>query len=208
MKPERQLPYLFFSFLFFIICLHHGIINAAAATPQQFREAPEFYNSPECPSIENTHNLICSDEAVHAAMTLDSAYIRGSMAAILSILQHSSCPQNIIFHFVASASMTRPHTLPPFASFPYLKFEVYRFDDSSVSGLISTSIRSALDCPLNYARSYLANILPLCVRKVVYLDSDLVLVDDIAKLAATPLIDQHGLGDNFRGLCQDLHPGQ
>ncbi|KAM1236269.1 hypothetical protein FF1_037373 [Malus domestica] len=56
-----------------------------------------------------------------------------------------------------------------------------------LSGLISTSIRSALDCPLNYARSYLTELLPLCVRRVVYLDSDLILVDDIAKLSATPL---------------------
>lgn len=191
MKPQRQLPLPFIFISFFIITTTTAAVrisNAAAAPPQQFREAPEFYNSAECASIENTHNLICSDEAVHAAMTLDSAYIRGSMAAILSILQHSSCPQNIIFHFVASASadesLLRATIL---ASFPYLKFEVYRFDDSFVSGLISTSIRSALDCPLNYARSYLPNILPLCVRKVVYLDSDLVLVDDIAKLSETPL---------------------
>ncbi|KAL3372040.1 hypothetical protein AABB24_008536, partial [Solanum stoloniferum] len=188
MKPQRQLPLLFIFISFFITTATASIRNAAAAPPQQFREAPEFYNSAECPSIENTHELICSDVAVHAAMTLDSAYIRGSMAAILSILQHSSCPQNIIFHFVASASADASHLRATIlASFPYLKFEVYRFDDSSVSGLISTSIRSALDCPLNYARSYLANILPLCVRKVVYLDSDLVLVDDIAKLSETPL---------------------
>ncbi|KHN12736.1 Putative galacturonosyltransferase-like 2 [Glycine soja] len=71
--------------------------------------------------------------------------------------------------------------LPEFPTLPHT------FDDSQVSGLISTSIRSALDCPLNYARSYLPSLLPLCVRRVVYLDSDLVLVDDIAKLATTSL---------------------
>ncbi|KAE8729206.1 putative galacturonosyltransferase-like 2 [Hibiscus syriacus] len=151
--------------------------NAAAAAATgtlQFKEAPQFYNSPDCPLLtdEDDSNgessIFCSDQAIHVAITLDSAYIRGSMAVILSVLQHSSCPQNIAFHFVAS---------------------VYPFDDSSVSRLISTSIRSALDCPLNYARSYLANLLPLCVSRVVYLDSDLVLVDDIAKLAATPLGD-------------------
>ncbi|TQD75278.1 hypothetical protein C1H46_039197 [Malus baccata] len=56
-----------------------------------------------------------------------------------------------------------------------------------VSGLISTSIRSALDCPLNYARSYLTELLPFCVCRVVYLNSNLILIDDIAKLSATPL---------------------
>ncbi|KAM3237198.1 putative galacturonosyltransferase-like 9 [Capsicum annuum] len=192
MKPVRQLPLPFFLTSFFIIATITTTIrttNAAAATSQMFREAPEFYNSPECPKIEYRDNSMCFDEAVHVAMTLDSAYIRGSMAAILSILQHSSCPQNVLFHFVASASADASNLRATISSsFPYLKFQVYRFDDSSVSGLISTSIRSALDCPLNYARSYLANILPLCVRKVVYLDSDLVLVDDIVKLlSATPL---------------------
>ncbi|KAJ6679251.1 GLYCOSYLTRANSFERASE 8 DOMAIN-CONTAINING PROTEIN [Salix purpurea] len=191
---HKLIPLFTFLFLFFSL-----ITNAAATTTitQQFKEAPQFYNSPDCPSIDQDemepepdgdNTIFCSEHAVHVAMTLDAAYIRGSMAAILSVLQHTSCPQNIAFHFVASASANASLLRATISSsFPYLKFRVYTFDDSSVSGLISTSIRSALDCPLNYARSYLANILPLCVRRVVYLDSDLVLVDDIAKLAATPL---------------------
>lgn len=178
------------------------LFSAAAATTttsisKQFKEAPKFYNAPECPHTHidkddvdhHTDTVdIHHDSAVHVAMTLDATYIRGSMAAIFSVLQHSSCPQNIIFHFVTSASSDASLLRATIAtSFPYLKFKLYPFDDYLVAGLISTSIRSALDCPLNYARSYLANILPLHVRKVVYLDSDLVLVDDIAKLAATPL---------------------
>jgi lipopolysaccharide biosynthesis glycosyltransferase len=172
-------------------------LTANAATPQQFREAPKFYNSPTCPSISPTTTTtttnteyLCSDQAVHVAMTLDAAYLRGSMAAILSVLQHSSCPENVFFHFVSSSSSFNLLSASLSASFPYLKFRVYHFDDSAVSGLISTSIRAALDCPLNYARNYLANLLPPCVRRVVYLDSDLVLVDDITKLAATPLGDK------------------
>ncbi|VFR03668.1 unnamed protein product [Cuscuta campestris] len=183
-------------FLLHLLLLTFVFVSTNAAG--LFREAPEFYNSPECPSVDSATEegdlesaaaaYLCSEEAVHVAMTLDGAYLRGSMAAILSIIQHSSCPQNAVFHFVASASANASLLRATIASsFPFLKFRVYRFDDSSVAGLISTSIRSALDCPLNYARSYLADILPHCVRKVVYLDSDLVLVDDIAKLAATPL---------------------
>ncbi|KAF3446270.1 hypothetical protein FNV43_RR11449 [Rhamnella rubrinervis] len=195
------------AFLFFSLLLFHTSLTTSTpatsnnATTQQFREAPQFYNSPDCPSIstddeevdpDEDHNYyICSDHAVHVAMTLDTAYIRGSMAAILSVLQHSSCPQNVLFHFVASASANASLLRTTIsASFPYLKFQIYPFDDSTVSGLISTSIRSALDCPLNYARSYLANLLPLCVQRIVYLDSDLILVNDIAKLAAIPLGDR------------------
>ncbi|KAG4931686.1 hypothetical protein AAZX31_17G234900 [Glycine max] len=178
--PPHLLYYLLIilSLLFFFPCV---------SSTQQFKEAPQFYNSPNCPSIE--HN-ICSEEAVHVAMTLDTTYIRGSMAAILSVLQHSSCPQNTFFHFVCSSNdNTNASLLRATISntFPYLNFQLYPFHDAVVSGLISTSIRAALDCPLNYARSYLANLIPPCVKRVVYLDSDLVLVDDIAKLATTSL---------------------
>ncbi|KAJ9674635.1 hypothetical protein PVL29_023894 [Vitis rotundifolia] len=207
MRTPPLLTFLFFFFFFLVIYLFSLSFTAANATTllsQHFREAPQFYNSPDCPSLieedndddddaseeDSNGSYICSDLAVHVAMTLDTAYIRGSVAAILSVLQHSSCPQNVVFHFVASASSNASLLRATISTtFPYLRFQVYSFDDSAVAGLISTSIRSALDCPLNYARSYLANILPLCVRRVVYLDSDLVLVDDIAKLAATPLGD-------------------
>ncbi|KAL6493131.1 putative galacturonosyltransferase-like 1 [Orobanche gracilis] len=189
--------------IFFMITTTVTLANengkkTSASKPQQFKEAPKFYNAPSCPqnilnAAADDHNgntFICSDAAVHVAMTLDAAYLRGSMAAILSTLQHTSCPENVVFHFVASASAAADSYLLRAtirAAFPYLNFKIYRFRDSAVSRLISTSIRSALDCPLNYARSYLARLLPSCVRRVVYLDSDLVLVDDISKLAAIPL---------------------
>ncbi|QCD90985.1 probable galacturonosyltransferase-like 1 [Vigna unguiculata] len=176
-------------FCFILIISTH----AAAITQhrqQHFKQAPKFYNSPTCATAEPEHTHTCWDAAVHVAMTLDITYLRGSMAAILSVLQHSSCPENVIFHFVTAASRVSSSALLNRTlsnSFPYLNFQIYPFNDRQVAGLISTSIRSALDCPLNYARNYLANLLPSSVRKIVYLDSDLVLVDDIAKLAATPL---------------------
>ncbi|KAK9147664.1 hypothetical protein Scep_006421 [Stephania cephalantha] len=68
-----------------------------------------------------------------------------------------------------------------------LSASLYPFRSSSVLGLISSSICFALNCPINYARNYLPHLLPLCLRRVVYLDSDLLLIDDIAKLSATPL---------------------
>ncbi|XP_073155317.1 probable galacturonosyltransferase-like 1 [Henckelia pumila] len=145
----------------------------------EYREAPKFYNSPNCPSMN-----------LHVAMTLDSVYLRGSVAAVFSVVQHSSCPENLVFHFIAAASSSTNKSYLRRTisnSFPYLSFRIYHFDDSTAAGLISNAIREALDCPLNYARNYLANILPTYVEKMVYLDSDVVVVDDIGKLAATLL---------------------
>lgn len=175
-----------FSHLFLLVLLHIAAMatTTSTAAAERFKEAPKFYNSPSCNTID--HGSICSSEAVHIAMTLDLAYLRGSMAAILSALQHSSCPDNLHFHFVATSNFSHlSKTLR--SSFPDLNFKIYPFDSSSVSGRISTSLRSALDRPLNFARNYLPNILPQCIHKTIYLDSDVILVDDIAKLASTTI---------------------
>ncbi|CAL4926671.1 unnamed protein product [Urochloa decumbens] len=172
--------------------------TAAAAAVPRYREAPHFTNSAaaQCPPPlpPSDADAACSPHAaVHVAMTLDASYLRGTMAAVLSVLRHASCPESIFFHFIASSSPSAAAAAGELratvrASFPSLAFRVYPFaDEARVAGLISTSIRGALDRPLNYARSYLASTLPTCVRRVVYLDSDVVLTDDIAALAATPL---------------------
>ncbi|CAN6548106.1 unnamed protein product [Malus baccata var. baccata] len=145
-----------------------------------FREAPAFRNGEQCGS-ENA-------DGIHVAMTLDANYIRGTMAAVFSLLQHSACPANLYFHFLSA------HTTPKFFSsikstFPYLNFKTYAFDSDRVRGKISKSIRQALDRPMNYARIYLADILPNEMRRVIYLDSDLVVVDDIAKLWSVDMED-------------------
>ncbi|XP_047308732.1 probable galacturonosyltransferase-like 4 [Impatiens glandulifera] len=131
-----------------------------------FREAPAFRNADSCKT------------QIHISMTLDTNYLRGTMAAIFSIIQHSTCPENVVFHFLWSR--VDPNISSTIRStFPYLKFMIYRFDPNRVRHKISKSIRQALDQPLNYARIYLADILPSHVNRVIYLDSDLVMVDDI-----------------------------
>ncbi|EYU43859.1 hypothetical protein MIMGU_mgv1a0124281mg, partial [Erythranthe guttata] len=145
-------------------------ITTAVVVPS-FREAPAFRNGGTC----------TSDDVIHIVMPLDGNYIRGTVAAVLSILQHSTCPENVSFHFLSV------HLDPEISSlinstFPFLKFRAYEFDPTRVRDKISKSIRQALDQPLNYARIYMADILPGDVRRVIYLDSDVVVVDDIAKL--------------------------
>ncbi|XP_078427475.1 galacturonosyltransferase-like 3 [Wolffia australiana] len=144
-----------------------------------FREAPAFRNGPGCAPATDPAGT------VHIAMTLDSTYLRGSLAGILSILQHAACPENVVFHFLASS----PRRLRPFlrTTFPFLAPRMYRFDPTLVRGKIASSVRRALDQPLNYARIYLADLLPSQVGRVIYLDSDLVLVDDVAGLWAADL---------------------
>ncbi|XWS76454.1 hypothetical protein CRYUN_Cryun01aG0177600 [Craigia yunnanensis] len=157
----------------FAIGIRHGIIRKPSSNVPIFREAPAFRNGDIC-------GYSVSDR-IHIAMTLDANYLRGTMDAVLSILKHSTCPENVVFHFLWGKY--EPELLVSINStFPYLNFRVYRFDSNRIRGKISKSIRQALDQPLNYARIYLADILPADVKRVLYLDSDLVVVDDIVKL--------------------------
>lgn len=148
-----------------------------------FRKAPAFRNADKCGTI-GAGTEVCDPNLAHVAITLDVEYLRGSIAAVHSILQHSLCPESIFFHFLVSE--TNLETLVR-SSFPQLKFKVYYFDPEIVRGLISMSVRQALEQPLNYARNYLADLLEPCVQRVIYLDSDLIVVDDIFKLWTTSL---------------------
>ncbi|GMN46544.1 hypothetical protein TIFTF001_015725 [Ficus carica] len=144
-----------------------------------FREAPAFRNS------DKYCTLPSASATIHVTMTLDANYLRGTMAAVLSILQHSTCPENLSFHFLSSATAAADdrHLQSSInTTFPYLKFSIYRFNATRIRFKISKSIRQALDQPLNYARIHLADILPNDVKRVIYLDSDLVVVDDVEKL--------------------------
>ncbi|KAE9607109.1 putative polygalacturonate 4-alpha-galacturonosyltransferase [Lupinus albus] len=161
----------------------------AASTDQSlfhFTEAPEYRNGAFCSGSGNrVSSLSCDPSLVHIAMTLDSGYLRGSIAAVHSVLRHSSCPENVFFHFIsAEFDPVSPRVLTRLvlSTFPSLNFKVYIFREDRVINLISSSIRRALENPLNYARNYLGEILDPCVERVVYLDSDIIVVDDIHKL--------------------------
>ncbi|KAJ7545894.1 hypothetical protein O6H91_08G015400 [Diphasiastrum complanatum] len=63
--------------------------------PALFQKAPAFRNRIHCllSSVNKSEaESICDATAMHIAMTLDAVYLRGLIAAILSIVQHSDCP--------------------------------------------------------------------------------------------------------------------
>ncbi|CAD6229569.1 unnamed protein product [Miscanthus lutarioriparius] len=104
-------------------------------------------------------------------MTLDAHYLRGSMAAIYLLLKHASCPESVFFHFLAADGGGAPTVAEVWAavaaSFPSLRFEIYPFHADAIAGLISVSVCTALEAPLNYAWNHLADLLPRCVPRAI-----------------------------------------
>ncbi|KAJ8628959.1 hypothetical protein MRB53_022282 [Persea americana] len=103
-----------------------------------FRKSQPFRIADECRHSEIGESSICDPSMVHIAITLDREYLRGSIAAVHSILQHSLCPENIFRHFLVSDTdfekMVR-------STFPELKFKVYFFDPMIIRLLISTFVQ-------------------------------------------------------------------
>ncbi|KAG4968332.1 hypothetical protein JHK87_033983 [Glycine soja] len=76
-----------------------------------------------------------------SSMTLNTNYLRCTMAVVLSMLQHSTCLENLAFYFL-SAHDNAPKLFSDIKStFPYLKMKIYRFDSNRVRNKISKSIR-------------------------------------------------------------------
>ncbi|KAL0725275.1 hypothetical protein Bca4012_039874 [Brassica carinata] len=161
------------------------VIIVLSPSLQSFPPAEAIRSSHlDSPSASDVDPNVCNPSLVHVAITLDSEYLRGSIAAVHSILHHSSCPESVFFHLIVSESDIESLVR---STFPESRFKFYHFDPEIVRTLISSSVRQALEQPLNYARNYLPDLLEPCVRRVIYLDSDLILVDDIAKLWRTRL---------------------
>ncbi|KAH6792079.1 galacturonosyltransferase-like 10 [Perilla frutescens var. hirtella] len=162
----------------------------------EYHEAPKYSNEDQCqhPKTEIAFP-ICDPSLIHIAMTLDSEYLRGSIASVHSILKHAACPENIHLHFIAAASAADDLNKIVHTSFPSLSFKIYPFKkEAKIKKLISLSIRPALENPLNYARIYLSEILDPCIKRVVYVDSDTIVIDDIKKLWSTTLSNERVIG--------------
>ncbi|CAK9316833.1 unnamed protein product [Citrullus colocynthis] len=172
--PKRIALMAFLVLLFFLALTVHFPSTVVSGELAVFREAPAFQNGLEC-------RRTTKPSVIHIAMTLDATYLRGSVAGVFSVLQHSACPENIVFHFIVTHRRLELRRIIT-TTFPYLNFHLYHFDSNLVRGKITYSIRRALDQPLNYARMYLAELLPVTVNRIIYFDSDLVVVDDVAKL--------------------------
>ncbi|RVW50439.1 putative galacturonosyltransferase-like 2 [Vitis vinifera] len=169
MRTPPLLTLFFFFLVIYLFSLSFTAANATTLLSQHFREAPQFYNSPDCPSLIEEDNeddddaseedsnggYICSDLAVHFSST-------------------PLVPKTSSFTSWPPPPPTRPSYAPP--SPPPSPTSASKSTASMTPPWRGSS-------PLQFApprlppqlrRSYLANILPFCVRRVVYLDSDLV----------------------------------
>ncbi|KAL0408641.1 UNVERIFIED_CONTAM: putative galacturonosyltransferase-like 9 [Sesamum radiatum] len=200
-----------------------------------FSEAPDYRNGVDCPSVSPSPPdpvTSCDPSLVHVAMTLDSEYLRGSMAAVHSVLRHASCPEQVFFHFIAAEfdslwevkiSEGRVIGAPEYCHANFTKYFNENFWSDPGLSRVFGSRRNP--CYFNtgvmvmdlgkwregHFREKIENWMEVQRKKRIY---------ELGSLPPFLLVfggnvepidhrwNQHGLGgDNVAGSCRALHPG-
>eukprot|EP00123_Amoebidium_parasiticum_P017805 comp23993_c0_seq4/m.42670 comp23993_c0_seq4/g.42670 ORF comp23993_c0_seq4/g.42670 comp23993_c0_seq4/m.42670 type:complete len:885 (-) comp23993_c0_seq4:222-2876(-) len=134
---------------------------------------------------------------VHVVVCSDQEHSVGLATLISSILENTLHPERVQVHVVSSSTKAvavsrelRCHGLDatgPDYSGPQHQVVVVPFDEDSVKGMYrvhtSTAVTGNLGSALNFARFYLASLLP-AVSRAVYLDVDTVVQGDLGLLCA------------------------
>ena len=118
-------------------------------------------------------------EKINIVFACDSNYAQHAAVAMMSILKNTADPARIVFYLLDDqmdaaikekirVSMEQAH-----AAIHFCEVDASRFADFFVSGQLS---RAA------YFRMEMGKLLPDSVEKVIYLDCDLLVFDDIAEL--------------------------
>jgi len=103
-----------------------------------------------------------------------------------SILWNAACPARIVFH-ICHLKDYRLDLLLTF--FPYIHYRSYVVDGALMAGAIrGMEYRGKdLENPLNYVRINLPYMIPECIQKLIYLDTDTLMLGRVEDLYATDL---------------------
>ncbi|KAK8600477.1 hypothetical protein V6N13_059744 [Hibiscus sabdariffa] len=85
--------FLLLFFLMVTFCVGFGSTGGGDGSGFRFSEAPDYRNRVECLSVNKELVSSYHPSLVHVALTLDSEYLRGSVAAVHSVLRHTTCQE-------------------------------------------------------------------------------------------------------------------
>jgi len=154
--------------------------------PERGREETPSQPPAQAPPDANSTSAqaVCQKHVVHVAITINKVFQQGAMALIHSILWNAACPGRVFFHICHLADYALDVVL---AFFPYLNYKAYVVDGSEFRHIVrSMAYRGHdLENPLNYVRMTLPHIIPECVEKLIYLDTDTLMLGRVEDMYST-----------------------
>ena len=122
--------------------------------------------------------------AMHILSTIDSSYTVPLEATVLSVLEHLPADRSVDWHVLCSG-MTERHKAA-FAALAGERPVRFHWREVPDDALSNYPVRGHF-VPLVYARLLAPDLLPTSVERLLYLDADLLVLDDITRLWALPL---------------------
>lgn len=122
------------------------------------------------------------DEVVHVVITSDSNTVGGMVTLVNSIVSNTDA--TLMFHLIVDRD-TKDHlqTWLMKTKLQKINYEIKVFPTEWVDGKIKVrGGRQELATPINYARYYLPRLLPNVHGRVVFIDDDCIVQDDISEL--------------------------
>ncbi|PXX89311.1 glycosyltransferase family 8 protein [Marinobacter vulgaris] len=126
---------------------------------------------------------VTKGEPIHAALCCDENYTAYATVVMISTIAHASSPQRLVFHLISNGieSETQKRMQREITS-RGSTLHIYEATNRTFDGLPVHRFGQAV-----YQRILLSEYLPEDISRIIYLDSDLLVRDDLAKLATLDL---------------------
>jgi lipopolysaccharide biosynthesis glycosyltransferase len=138
-----------------------------------------------CPS--QTNKLLCMK--IDIIFSLDSTYLSGLLATVNSIVQNTPQPERLRFNLIIPEGETQFFETQIAKYFPIdcvFKFQIKEYKPSEaiqqyIANKYQPTTQRANALYMLFSRLFLNDIFP-DLKKVIFLDTDIVVIEDIAKL--------------------------
>ncbi|XP_029455301.1 glycosyltransferase 8 domain-containing protein 1 [Rhinatrema bivittatum] len=178
----------------FLLVLHHNLLGlsdilkreGSDLNPLRFQPLDFIPDAPKSLLDGNERN----EEEIPVVITAVEERLGGIIAAMNSISTNTK--SNVVFHIV-TANNTMGHLRAWLSSteLKNLKYKILDFDPHILEGKVRVDPDQPESIkPLTFARFYLPNLVP-DAEKVIYMDDDVIVQDNILELFNTPLKPGH-----------------
>ncbi|XP_063147955.1 glycosyltransferase 8 domain-containing protein 1 isoform X1 [Candoia aspera] len=176
----------------FLLVLHHNFLGLSDLLKKELSDSNALGLQPIdfIPEAPQRLTVDQNDKEIPVVITASDERLGGVIAAVNSIQQNTK--SNVAFHIV-TLNDTVDH-LRSWLSKTNLKnvqYQILNFDPGMLAGKVQIDSKMPDSIkPLTFARFYLPNWVPNA-EKVIYLDDDVIVQDDILELYNTPLQPGH-----------------
>ena len=126
-----------------------------------------------------TYKDIDNSKAIHIVLTTDNNYIKQCCVTILSILLNSSETNYFCFHIIHTGFTEKEKSKFSFKNFKNYKIIFYNVENFDLTDFSVTLSHTTIT---TYYRIFITKILTKDIKKIIYLDCDLIVLKDIKNL--------------------------